>query len=45
MAKYHEKRALVVCEQLEGKNKEACLTAVEHKMYYMKKDFTLYVAE
>jgi len=45
MGKYSEKRALEVCEELEGKNKETCLIAVEHKMYSMEKDFTLYLAE
>ena len=44
MAKYHMPRALEVCEDLEGKNKETCLTAVENGMYNMEKNLSLYLA-
>jgi hypothetical protein len=34
-----------VCAELEGEDRRTCFTAVEHKMYYMKKDFALYLGE
>ena len=45
MAKYHLARALKVCDDLEGKYNDICLTAVDQGMYNMEKDFTLYFAE
>jgi len=45
MAKFHEKRALTVCEGLEDEDKKTCFTAVKHKMYSIKKDFALYLSE
>jgi hypothetical protein len=45
MAKFHEKRAQEVCAELAGEDRRTCFTAVEHKMYHMKKDFALYLGE
>lgn len=46
MAKYYEKRAREVCKDLqEGQNRKTCLTAVDHRMYNMEKDLTLYLAD
>lgn len=45
MAKFHEPRAREVCEELDGSNKSACLTAVSNKMYNMKKDLSLYLGK
>jgi hypothetical protein len=43
MARFDEAKALQVCEELSGKNKEHCLVASEHKLYSMQKDLTLYL--
>jgi hypothetical protein len=45
MAKFHERRAREVCEEIESKDRQICFTAVQHKMYNIKKDFTLYLGE
>ena len=45
MAKFHPDIAIRVCDQLDGKNKAACLAAVSRKMYDMKKDLSLYLAK
>ena len=45
MGQYYEKTALAVCEQLEGQDRQVCFTAVENKMYNMKKDYTLYLGK
>lgn len=45
MAKFHPDIAVRVCDQLDGKNKAACLAAVSRKMYDMKKDLSLYLAK
>lgn len=45
IARFDEKRASQVCEDLTGKNKETCLTAAKHKMYNMEKDFRLYLTK
>lgn len=45
MAKFHPDIAGRVCDQLDGKNKTACLAAVSRKMYDMKKDLSLYLAK
>ena len=42
MAKYFPDKAKVVCDDLEGKNKETCLNAFKQGMYNMDKDFSLY---
>lgn len=42
LSKYFPNRAREICEDLEGKNKETCLTAVNNGMYSMDKDFSLY---
>lgn len=43
MAKYHELRALEVCQEFHEKETAYCLSAVKHKMYDMDKDLTLYL--
>ena len=45
MAKFHPDIAVRVCDQLDGKNKAACLAAVSRKMYDMKKDLSLYLSK
>jgi hypothetical protein len=45
MAKFLPDIAVHVCDQLDGENKAACLTAVSRKMYEMKKDLSLYLAK
>ncbi len=45
MAKFHPDIAVRVCDQLDGKNKDACLAAISRKMYDMKKDLSLYLAK
>lgn len=45
MAKYHRPRAFKVCDGLENKYKEICLTAVNYGMYNMSKNLTLYLAD
>lgn len=45
LAKYHESRALEVCQQVSGHQNQLCLSAVKHKMYDMEKDLSLYLAE
>ncbi len=42
LAKYFPSRAEKTCEELEGRNKETCRTAVDNGMYSMDKDFSLY---
>jgi hypothetical protein len=42
MAKYFPDKVRVVCDDLEGRNKETCLTAIKQGMYSMDKNFTLY---
>ncbi len=44
MAKYFPDIARKVCDDLKGKNKETCLSAVSHGMYDMEKDLSLYIA-
>ena len=45
MGQHYEKTALAVCEQLEGQDRQVCFTAVENKMYNMRKDYTLYLGD
>ena len=45
IAKFYPDIAVRVCDQLDGKNKAACLAAVSRKMYDMKKDLSLYLAK
>ena len=45
MGTYHQQRALAVCEELEGKDRQTCLAAVERRLYHIKKDFSLYLGE
>lgn len=45
MAKYYEARAVQVCADLHEKNQDICLRAVQHKMYNLNKDLSLYLAE
>jgi hypothetical protein len=45
MAKFHTDIAVRVCDQLDGKNKNACLAAVSRKMYDMKKALSLYLSK
>jgi hypothetical protein len=45
MAKFHEERALQVCQELGGRSKKTCLAAVANKMYSMNKDLSLYLAK
>ena len=43
LAKYHEDRALEVCQEFRERRTTHCLTAVRQKMYNMEKDLTLYL--
>jgi hypothetical protein len=45
MAKYYEARAVQVCADLPEKNQDICLRAVQHNMYNLNKDLSLYLAE
>jgi len=45
MGQHYETRALAVCEELQGQDRQTCLAAVKHKMYDLTKDFTLYLSE
>jgi hypothetical protein len=45
MGQYYEKKALAVCEQLHGNDRQVCFTAVNNKMYNMNKDYTLYLGD
>jgi hypothetical protein len=45
MAKDTDRRAREVCEELEGQNRQTCLTAVKNRMYSLDKDLTLYLAD
>lgn len=43
LAKYHEPRALEVCQNYHEKETTNCLSAVRNKMYNMEKDLRLYL--
>jgi hypothetical protein len=45
MAKFYPLNAARVCEQLDNKNKAICIDAVSRKMYDMRKDLSMYIAE
>lgn len=45
IAKYHKTLALKACETLEGKYNDICFKAIDHGMYNMDKDLSLYIAE
>ena len=42
MGKYNPVRALEVCRELDGVNRETCTTAAKRKMYSLEKDLSLY---
>jgi len=43
LAKYHEPRALEVCQEYHEEETTNCLSAVKNKMYNMEKDLRLYL--
>jgi hypothetical protein len=45
MAKYYDARATQVCAELQGKPHDICLMAVQHNMYNLHKDHSLYLAD
>lgn len=45
MGKYRPKKALQVCEELDGEWRPICLAAAKRKMYHVDKDLTLYLKE
>jgi hypothetical protein len=44
LAKYHEPRALEVCQEFHEEGTTNCLSAVRHKMYNMEKELRLYLS-
>jgi hypothetical protein len=45
LAKFHEPRALEVCQEFHEEGTNYCLSAVKQKMYNMEKDLTLYLVK